>query len=330
MYKNDKISTIKAINLTLNRAMSIDRSIVILGEDIADPEGGGVFGVTKGLSSKYGYERVRTTPISEQAIIGAAIGAAMAGLRPIAEIMMMNFTASCMDMIVNHAAKLRFMSGGQTAVPLTIRVATGAGMGTGGQHADYLEAIFAHVPGIKVVTYSNPSEASGLLMSSIFDDDPVIFIENTPSYQMLGSNPLPDYRIPLSTASVVREGSDLTVICYGPQVNNAIQAALNLAKEFISIEVIDLRTIVPWDQCTVIASVSKTKRAIVIHEASKNFGVGAEISSVIHEKLFANMLKPVLRLGSPSCPVPYSKILEKEFVPSIEKLENVIRKMIME
>ena len=202
---------------------------------------------------------MRSTPISEQAIIGAAIGAAMVGMRPVAEIMLMNFTTVAMDMITNHAAKLRFMSGGQTELPMTIRVTTGAGFGTGGQHADYLEAWFAHTAGIKVVTYSNPIEAAGLLLSSIFDDDPVIFIESLPGYWTPGDEPESNSRIPLGVANTVREGSDVTVISYGPQVGIALQAAEALAADNISVEVIDLRTIVPWDREAVLASVAKTR-----------------------------------------------------------------------
>ena len=219
MSNENKVTPLQIINSALDQALAADDSVLLFGEDVADPEGGGVNGATRGLSTKYGDSRVRSTPISEQAIIGAAIGAAMVGMRPVAEIMLMNFTTVAMDMITNHAAKLRFMSGGQTELPMTIRVTTGAGFGTGGQHADYLEAWFAHTAGLKVVTYSNPVEAAGLLLSSIFDDDPVIFIESLPGYYA-GAGPAPEEgaRIPLGVASTVREGSDVTVISYGPQV----------------------------------------------------------------------------------------------------------------
>lgn len=250
----------------------------------------------------------------------------MVGMRPIAEIMLMNFVTVAMDMITNHAAKLRFMSGGQTQLPLTIRVTTGAGFGTGGQHADYLEAWFAHTAGIKVVTYSNPAEAAGLLLSSIFDDDPVIFIESLPGYWTPGEAPEPGVRIPLGVASTVREGSDVTVVSYGPQVGIAMQAATALEQDGVSVEVIDLRTIVPWDREAVLASVAKTGRAVVTHEALKAFGVGAEISSVIHEELFSQLKAPVQRVGAPSCAVPYSNALETAFVPSALKVEQAIRK----
>ena len=195
--KAKTLNTIQAVNLALDEAMGLDENVIVLGEDVGDEQAGGVAGVTKGLSTKYGKSRVRSTPISEQAIVGAAIGAAIVGLRPVAEVMLMNFTTVCMDMIVNHAAKLRFMSGGQTHVPLTIRMMTGAGFSTGGQHADYLEAWFAHTPGLTVVAPSSPADAYGLMLSSIFDEDPVIFIENMPSYWTPGPAPEAGVRIAL-------------------------------------------------------------------------------------------------------------------------------------
>src|SRR5579864_6281491 len=214
------INTIQCVNLALDDAMAGDANVIVLGEDVADGQEGGIVGVTKGLSSKYGTSRVRSTPISEQAIIGAAIGAAIVGMRPVAEIMLMNFTTVAMDMIVNHAAKLRFMSGGQTHVPLVIRTMTGAGFGTGGQHSDHLEAWFAHVPGMKVVAPSSPAEAKGLLLSCIFDDDPCLFIENMPTYWNPGPAPQPGVRIPLGKAHVLRAGSDVTLVSYSRTVSD--------------------------------------------------------------------------------------------------------------
>jgi len=321
-----KMNSIQALNMALHEAMAADPEVIMLGEDVADPEDGGVMGVTKGLSTKFGDARVRSTPISEQAIIGACIGASMVGMKPVAEIMLMNFTTVAMDMIVNHAAKLRFMSGGQTKVPITIRVTTGAGFSTGGQHADYLEAWFAHTAGLKVVTYSTPAEAKGLLLSCIFDDDPCIFIENLPTYFAPGEAPEPGQRIPLGVARVARPGRDATVIAYGPQVHHAIAAARKLAEEGVEVEVIDLRTIAPWDRATVLNSVARTRRAVVTHEAVKPFGVGAEISSVIHEELFSQLKAPVQRVGAPFCAVPYSKPLETAFVPGAAQIEAALRK----
>lgn len=326
MNQPKKVSTIEALNMAFHEAMELDPTILLLGEDVADPEEGGVNGVSKGLSTRFGDNRVKSTPIAEQAIVGAAIGAAMAGMRPVAEIMLMNFSTVAMDMIVNHAAKLRFMSGGQTQVPITIRMTTGAGLSTAGQHADYYEAWFAHTAGLKVVTYSSPAEAAGLLLSSIFDDDPVIFIEGLASYWTKGDAPTPGVRIPLGEANILREGGDATIISYGPQVPVAMKAADNLAKDGINAEVIDLRTIVPWDRERVLNSVAKTNRAVVTHEAVRSFGVGAEISSVIHEELFGQLKAPVQRVGAPSCAVPYSNILETAFVPSAAMVEAAVRK----
>ena len=224
----------------------------------ADPEDGGVVGVTKGLSSRFGEHRVRSTPISEQAIIGAAIGASLVGWKPVAEIMLMNFTAVAMDMIVNHAAKLRYMSGGQTHVPITIRTMTGAGIGNGGQHSDYLEAWFAHTAGIKVIAPSNPADAYGLLRSCIDDPDPCLFIENLPGYWAPGEAPTKGHRVPLGKAKIVREGSDVTVISYSRMMVEAINALKLADQKGISVELIDLRSISPWDQTAVVNSAAKT------------------------------------------------------------------------
>jgi pyruvate/2-oxoglutarate/acetoin dehydrogenase E1 component len=305
--------------------MALDPNVILLGEDIADEQEGGIVGVTKGLSAKHGKARVRSTPISEQAIIGAAIGAAMVGMRPVAEIMLMNFTTVAMDMIVNHAAKLRFMSGGQTQVPITIRTMTGAGFGTGGQHADYLEAWFAHTAGIKVVAPSSPAEAYGLMLSCIFDDDPCLFIENMPSYWNPGEAPVPGQRIPLGKARIARVGADVTVISYSRILQDCAQVAERLAKEGISVELVDLRTISPLDEATLLQSVGKTRRAVVVHEAVRPFGVGAEIAAMLHERLFGRLKAPVQRVGAPHCPVPFSKPLEQAFLPQPSAIEAAIR-----
>lgn len=322
--KTPTMNTIQAINLALSDAMTDDPNVIVFGEDVADPEGGGVVGVSGGLSTKFGT-RVRSTPIAEQAIIGAAIGASIAGMRPVAEIMLMNFTTVAMDMLVNHAAKLRFMSGGQTNVPITIRTMTGSGMGSGGQHSDYLEAWFAHVAGMKVVVASSPAESYGLLRSCIEDDDPCLFIENTPTYWNPGAPAVSGQKIPLGKANVLRAGSDVTVISYGPQIALVSAVAEKLSKEGVSVEVIDLRTISPWDKDTVLNSVGKTRRAVIVHEAVKPFGVGAEISSVIHEQLFGQLKKPVQRVGSAFCAVPFAKVLESAFVPGQEQVEAAIK-----
>ncbi|WP_422059852.1 alpha-ketoacid dehydrogenase subunit beta [Sphingopyxis sp.] len=315
------ITILEGINRALADAMEADESVLILGEDVADPEDGGVLGVTKGLSTRFGDHRVRSTPIAEQAIVGAAIGVSLGGFKPVAEIMLMNFTTVAMDMIVNHAAKLRFMSGGQTNVPIVIRTMTGSGFSNGGQHSDYLEAWFAHTAGIKVVAPSNPSDAYGLLRSAIDDPDPVIFIENLPTYFTKGEAPESGHYVPIGKARIVREGTDVTIVAYARMVQEATAAAEALAKQGISAELIDLRSIAPWDREAVLASVEKTGRALVVHEAVTPFGAGAEISSVIHENLFHALKAPVQRLGGAFCPVPFSQPLEAAFAPGAAAIE---------
>lgn len=319
-------NTVDAIREALDEAMAADPNVVVFGEDVADPEGGGVCKASAGLSTKYGT-RVRSTPISEQAIIGAAIGASLAGLRPVAEIMLMNFTAVAMDQIVNHAAKLRFMSGGQTNVPITIRTMTGTGFSAGAQHSDMLEAWFAHTPGLKVVSPSSPAEAKGLLLSCIFDNDPCLFIENLPSYWVAGARPDPAVRIPLGKANVLREGSHVTVVSYSRTISDVLQAAAKAHEAGISVEIIDLRTISPLDMPTIIGSVSKTKRALIVHEAVRDFGVGAEIAAHLSERLFLELRAPVARLGAPYAPVPFSRPLELAYAPAVAQIESEIRRL---
>ena len=321
-----KMNIIQAINLALEDAMAADPHVIVLGEDVGDKEEGGVCGVTKGLSTKFGDARVRSTPIAEQSIMGAAIGSAIVGFRPVVEIMLMNFTTVAMDMIVNHAAKLRFMSGGQTHVPMVIRTMTGAGGGSGGQHSDYLEAWFAHTAGIKVVAPSTPADAYGLMLSCIEDDDPCMFIEHLGSYWTPNTPPVRGTRVPIGKAAVVREGSHVTVVSYSGIMAAAIAAAESLAQQGVSVELIDLRTISPWDQETVLNSVSKTGRAVIVHEALRSFGVGAEIAATINERLFGKLKAPVERVGAAYSPVPFSKPLETAFIPSAATVEAAIRK----
>jgi pyruvate dehydrogenase E1 component beta subunit len=319
---------VAAINRALDSALTRDPAVLLLGEDIGDPSGG-VFKATMGLSTKHGIERVRPTPISEQAILGAAIGAAIAGFRPVAEIMIMDFIAVCMDQLSNHAAKLRYMSGGQTCVPLTVRCSAGAGMQFGAQHSEMLEAWLCHVPGLKVVVPSCPADAMGLLTTCIFDDDPCVFVEQTLSYFVPGPVPLVEgFAIPLGQAAVRREGSDVTVITYGRQVVDAMKAAASLQEEGISVEVIDLRTLVPLDLDTILTSVGKTRRAVVVHEAVVRGGFGGEISSQIHEHLFDRLVSPVLRVGAPNTPVPYARELEKAYVPGAADIVSAVRQAV--
>ncbi len=319
------VTMIQALNMALADAMADDDRILVLGEDVGDKQEGGIVGVTKGLSSRFGTDRVKATPISEQAILGAAIGASLAGYRPVAEIMLMNFTTVAMDMIVNHAAKLRFMSGGQTHVPIVIRTMTGAGFGTGGQHGDYFEAWFAHVAGIKVVAPSNPADGYGLMRAAIDDPDPVLFIENMPSYWTPGPAPERGSRVEIGKARVAREGSDVTLVTYSRTINDCLAAAEALAADGIQAEVIDLRTIAPWDRATVFASVEKTMRAVIVHEAVREHGVGAEIAAELSDAFFGKLKAPVKRIGAAFCPVPFSKPLETAFVPQVAGIEATVR-----
>ena len=319
-----KMTMIQSLNLALTEAMEEDADVVMIGEDIADPEGGGVFHVSKGLSTRFGENRVRSTPIAEQAIAGAAIGAALGGLRPVAEIMLMNFTTVAMDMIINHAAKLRYMSGGQTHLPLTFITMTGAGMNLGGQHSDFLEVWFAHTAGIKVVVPSNPADAYGLLKSCIADPDPCLLIEPISLLHAAGAAPEPGYSVPLGQAKIVRPGTDFTIVTYGRQVNDAVAAARALEADGVDVEVIDLRTIAPMDMATVTASAENTGRVVIVHEAVVTHGVGAEIAAQLNERLFGKLKAPVQRIGSKYTPVPYASHLEAAFMPSADKIKQLI------
>ena len=320
-----KFTMVAALNRALDEAMAEDEGVILLGEDVAAKQGGGVFKVSAGLTEKYGEHRVRSTPISEQAIVGACVGAALAGMRPVAEIMLMNFLTVAMDQIVNHAAKLRFMSGGQTNVPLVIRTTTGVGVGFGGQHSDMLEAWFAHVPGLTIVTPSNPADAQGLMRAAIACNDPVIFIENILCYGLTGDAPPAGHRVPLGKAAIAREGSDCTIVTYGRTVLDALEVAGLLADEGISVEVIDLRTIAPYDEETVTASVRKTGRAVVLHEAVKAYGTGAEIAARLSEKLFGELKAPVQRIGGAFSAVPMANVLEQAWIPGKDAIKSAVR-----
>jgi pyruvate dehydrogenase E1 component beta subunit len=320
-----KISMVQALNRAIDEAMAEDDGVILLGEDVSAKQGGGVFKVSAGLTEKYGEHRIRATPISEQAIMGACVGAALAGFRPIAEIMLMNFVTVCMDQIVNHAAKLRFMSGGQTNVPLVIRTTTGVGVGFGGQHSDMLEAWFAHVPGLKIVTPSNAADAQGLMRAAIACNDPVIFIENILCYGLQADDPGPNHIVPLGKAAVALEGIDVSIITYGRTVLDALEVAGQLKDEGISAEVIDLRTIAPFDEAAVLASVKKTGRAIVLHEAVKAYGTGAEISARINEKLFGQLKAPVQRIGGAFSAVPMANALEQAWIPTKDEIKEAAR-----
>lgn len=320
-----KMNSLQAVNSALAQAMAEDDKVLVLGEDVADREGGGVTGATAGLSTRFGDDRVKSTPISEQAIIGAAIGAALAGYKPVAEIMLMNFTTVAMDMIFNHAAKLRFMSGGQSTVPITIRTLTGAGWQTAGQHADHLEGWFAHTAGIKVVAPSTPADYKGLLLSCIQDPDPCIFIESAGSLFIPGEVDEVATPIPLGKARIVQEGSDITIVSWSSQLLRCQAALPALAEAGISVELVDLRTVSPWDREAVLASVAKTGRALVVHEAVRDFGPGGEIASTIAEELFGQLKAPVRRLGAPKSPVPFAKVLEDAYIVSPERVADAVK-----
>lgn len=294
-----------AMNSALDWALENSADVVLLGEDIADPAGG-VFKVTKGLSTKHGTDRVRATPIAETAIVGAAVGAAMTGMRPVAEVMFVDFTTVCIDQITNHAAKLRYMSGGATTVPLTVRTTIGE-QRFGAQHTQSLEAWYMHTPGIKVVMPSTAADAKGLLTSCIFDDDPCLFIDNVSLlYSQKGEVPTGEHRVPLGRSAVRRTGSSATIVSYGAAVHTSLAAAETLAGQGIEVEVIDLRTLVPLDLEPVIESVYKTRRALVVHDAHTFCGPGAEVVAQVTEAAFGELLAPVKRLGAGYSPAPYA------------------------
>jgi len=310
------MSTAEAVLDAQKIAMAANPEVFILGEDVGDPHGG-VFGTNKGLQTEYGNTRVRPTPIAEQAIIGAALGSSIAGMSPIAEIMFTDFFGVCLDQIANHAAKQRYMSGSATHAPMTIRVQAGGGMGGfGAQHSQSMEAWLLHVPGIKVVYPSNPIDAKGLLLSCINDPDPCVMIESMMLlYTQKGEVPVGDYRIPLGVAKVVREGTDITLISYGWMLNQSLAAAEELAKDGISAEVIDLRSLVPIDYHRVLESVKKTGRALVVHAAVEFCGFGAEIASTINDELWGKLKAPASRLGAAYAPIAYSNAIEFSQVP---------------
>jgi pyruvate dehydrogenase E1 component beta subunit len=317
------ITFAQALNQALDGELARDPSVFLLGEDIVDPAGG-VAKVTLGLSAKYGRKRVRESPISEQAIIGAATGAAMCGMRPVAEIMIADFYAVCLDQLVNHAAKLRYMSGGRTHVPITVRGMSTGGMMFGAQHSQMPEAWMAHTPGLKVVVPSTPADAKGLLTAAIRDDDPVICIESAGLYASKGPVPEGEYVVPLGKADVKRAGSDITLITYGKTVQDSLDAAEQLAGE-VDVEVLDLRSVVPWDAEAMIESVARTQRAIVVHQAVQRFGVGAEIAAWLTQELWGTLEAPVARVGGEYTPVPYSPGLEAAHLPSPDRIAQAVR-----
>jgi len=304
-----------------------DPKVFIMGEDIEDPFGGS-YKVTKGLSSEFGRERVRNTPISELAIAGAAVGAAITGMRPIAEIMYLDFTTLSIDQIVNQAAKIRYMSGGQIEVPLVIRTQEGSGNASAAQHGQCLEAWYAHVPGLKVVMPATPFDAKGLLKSSVRDNNPIVFIENKMLYNVKGEVPNEDYTVPIGKARVIQEGMDVTIVSYSRMVHEALQAAAKLKEKGISVEVIDLRTISPLDMETILESVAKTHRLVIAHEAVVNGGIGGEIAARVIQDGFDELDAPIQRVGARSVPLPFSPLLEKQVVANAQDIIIAVESII--
>lgn len=313
----------RAINQALLDSMAEDDRVVVLGEDIANA--GGSFGVTRGLLDKFGPLRVRDTPISEASLVGAGVGAALSGLKPVVEIMFMDFVALAMDALVNQAAKVRFMFGGQCSVPLVLRTPHGGGLSAGPQHSQCLEVWFAHIPGLKVVCPATAADAYGLLRAAIDDPDPVIFVENKAIYARKEEAPDTLETIPIGKARTARPGRDVTIVTYGAMVAMALEAAEALSGESIEAEVIDLRSLQPWDEAAVLASLSKTHRLIVLHEAVEAFGVGAEIAARMADVGFDELDGPIARVGAPFMPVPFAKPLEDTYRPNVERVTAAIR-----
>ena len=316
----------EAVRDAMSEAMRRDDNVFIMGEDIA--EMGGSMGVTQGMLQEFGAERVRNTPISEMAIVGAGIGAAMAGMRPIVEIMYQDFTTLAMEQIVNQAAKHRYMSGGQLTVPLTIRTQGGAGWSPGAQHAQQLEAWFVHVPGLKVVFASTPADVRGLLWTSIYEDNPVLFFEHRTLYGMKGEVADEIEPVELGRARVQREGEDVTVIATGRLVHEALAAAEEAESDGISVEVLDPRTLLPLDEDALVASVQKTTRCVVAHEAVVRMGWGAEVAAVIQERAFDYLDAPIERVGARFCPLPFAPVMEEYVVPHKEDVLAAVKRTV--
>ena len=316
-----------AIKLAIEEEMERDESVFIMGEDIG--KYGGLFFVTEGLLEKFGPERVRDTPISENAILGCAVGAAMVGMHPIAEIMFADFLTVCMEMIVNQAAKARYMYGGQINVPVTIRVPVGTGIMGAAQHSQSLESWFMHVPGLKVVLPSDPRDFKGLLKTAIRDDDPVLFFENKKAYFLTGEVPLDkNFTIPFGQARKFTEGDDVTIVATGAMVQESKIAAIKLKADNIQCEVIDPRTLVPMDKKSILNSVEKTGKLIIVDEGCKTCSVSAEIAAFVAEEGFPYLKKPILRINTPDVPIPYSPNLEKAIIPNAKLIQENVKKLI--
>jgi pyruvate dehydrogenase E1 component beta subunit len=316
----------EAVRDSLARALREDESVFVMGEDIA--EMGGSMAVTQGLLEEFGPGRIRNTPISEMAIVGSGIGAAMQGMRPVVEIMYEDFLTLSMEQLVNQAAKHRTMSGGQLKVPLTIRTQGGAGWSPGAQHAQQLEAWFVHVPGLKVVFPSTPEDVRGLLWSSIYDDNPVVFFEHRTLYPIKGEVPDELEPIPLGKARVHREGTDVTVVATGRLVHEALRAAEEAEKDGVSVEVVDPRTLLPLDEEAIVASVKKTTRCVTAHEAVTRGGFGSELAAVIQHGAFDWLDAPIERVGARFAPLPFAPVMEQWVVPHAADVLDAIRRTV--
>ena len=320
-----KITMREAISQALMEEMDRDPSVFILGEEVG--VWGGTYAVTKGFYDKYGPKRVKDTPIAENAIVGGAIGAAMVGQRPIAELMTINFAFSAMDYIVNQAPKLHYMFGGQFKVPMVIRAVGGGGRQLGATHSQTPDVIFAHFPGLKVVSPGTPEDAKGLLKSAIRSDDPIFFIENATMYQIRGEVPEGEYTIPIGVSKVQRPGTDVTIVTYAKGLELSMKAADQLAKEGIQAEIVDLRTLRPLDMDPVLKSFKKTNRAVIGEEGWKSYGIGAEISSRIYEEAFDYIDAPILRVAQKEVPLPYNRTLEQSALPQVPDIVAAVKEV---
>jgi len=316
----------EALREALLQEMRRDPSVFVLGEDVGTY--GGIFKVTEGLAEEFGEERVRDAPISEAAIAGAALGAALAGMRPVAEIMFMDFTTLAMDQIVNQAAKLRYMSGGKLRAPMVVRTPSGTGRSAAAQHSQSLEAWFMHVPGLKVVMPSTPADAKGLLTSAIRDDDPVMVIEQKLLYTLEGEVPEGEHVVPIGRAEVRRLGRDVTVVATGLMVHRAIEAASTLEESGVDVEVLDLRTLRPLDAGAVLESVRKTGRLVIVHEACKTAGPGAEVAALVAQEAIEYLDSPIVRVAGWDVPVPFSPPMEEACVPSADDIAGAVRELV--
>lgn len=321
-----RITMREAISQAMWEEMERDPNVFILGEEVG--VWGGSYAVTKGFYDHFGGERVRDTPIAEAAIIGAAIGSAMTGLRPIAELMTINFAFSAMELIVNQAAKLHYMFGGQFVLPLVIRAVGGGGRQLGATHSQTPDAIFAHFPGLKVISPGTPADAKGLLKASIRSNDPVLFIENATLYQVRGEVPDGDYIVPIGKSTILRPGKDVTIVTYSKGLEISMKAAEELAKDGIEAEIVDLRSLRPLDMGPVIESFKKTNRAVIVEEGWKSYGVGAEVSSRIYEQAFDYVDAPVVRVAQKEVPLPYNRALEQSALPQPADVVAAVREVL--